>query len=54
MAAASQNSCESSFFMWILSTDEPKDFRLTGQYPYFSSGVGHLMSISSRSVAARV
>ena len=29
MAAMSQNSCESSFFMWILSTDEPKDFRRT-------------------------
>lgn len=28
-AAASQNSCESSFFIWILSTDEPKDFRRT-------------------------
>ena len=29
MAAMSQNNCESSFFMWILSTDEPKDFRRT-------------------------
>jgi len=29
MAAMSQNSCESSFFIWILSTDEPKDFRRT-------------------------
>lgn len=28
-AAMSQNSCESSFFIWILSTDEPKDFRRT-------------------------
>lgn len=29
-ATAGQMSCASSFFIWILSTDEPKDFRLPG------------------------
>jgi len=48
MAAVSQMSCESSFFIWILSTDEPKDFRLTGQYPYVRSEAGQLISISSK------
>jgi len=29
-ATTGQMSCASSFFIWILSTDEPKDFRLPG------------------------